>query len=198
MEKFNFKNINLPPASSRALSGMQSVRATFKLSEQTIKTINIVAAQLGIRQKSLFDHLMEDADDLRAVAGEINQDDPVEERRVQKTYVISRNSLTILEKVSQNCNASRDVLIEYSVQRLMPIIEREKEKQIKRKEIVNEFRRLIQKGQQLLENSEELLGEEDLISGRLASAIAFSANAYQHMAEYVKKGDDLETLRHNL
>jgi hypothetical protein len=194
MKKYKNKDVNLPPASSRALSGMQSVRATFKLSEQTIKTINIVAAQLGIRQKSLFDHLMEDAENLRAVADEIQQIEPVVKKRTFKTYVISRKSLTRLEKVSQTSNASRDILIEYSVQRLMPIIEKEQEKQIKREEIIKEFRKLIMQGNKLLEKSEELLDEDDAVFNRLASAIAYNVNAYQHMAEYVKKGEDLRSL----
>ena len=192
MKKFKNKDVNLPPASSSELTGMQSVRATFKLSKRTIKTINVVAAQLGIRQKSLFDHLMDDAENLKAVADEIQQLDPVAKERIQKTYVISRKSLTRLKKVCQVSNASRDILIEYSVQRLMPIIEEEQEKQVKRKEIINEFKQLIQQGQQLLEKSGQLIDEDDVVFNRLASAIAYSANAYQHMAEYVKKGEDLE------
>lgn len=192
MDKFKKKDMNLPPASSSELTGMQSVRATFKLSKRTIKTINVVAAQLGIRQKSLFDHLMEDSESLNAVADEIQQTDPVAKERIHKTYVISRKSLTCLEKISQTSNASRDILIEYSVQRLMPIIEKEQEKQIKRKKIINEFKQLIKVGQKLLEESEDLLGEDDVISSRLASAIVYNANAYQHMAEYVKKGESLD------
>lgn len=192
MPKFKNKDVNLPPASSRELTGMQSVRATFKLSKRTIKTINVVAAQLGIRQKSLFDHLMEDAENLKAVADEIQQTDPVEKDRIQKTYVISRKSLTRLEKVCQVSNAPRDILIEYSVQRLMPIIEKEQEKQKKRKEIADEFKILVQQSQRLLEKSGELLDKDDLVFNRLASAIAYSINAYQHMAEYIKKGEDLE------
>ncbi len=192
MKKFKNKNVNLPPASSLELAGMQSVRATFKLSKRTIKTINIVAAQLGIRQKSLFDHLMDDFESLKAVADEIQQVAPVAKERIHKTYVISRKSLTCLEKISQTSNASRDILIEYSVQRLMPIIEKEQEKQKKRKEIINEFKGLVQKSQQLLEKSGEVLDEDDLVFNRLASAIAYSINAYQHMTEYVKKGEGLE------
>ena len=92
----------------------------------------MVAAQLGIRQKSLFDHLMEDAESLKAVADEIQDADPVAKERIHKTYVISRKTLTRLEKICQTSNAPRDVLIEYSVLRLKPIIEKEQEKQKKK------------------------------------------------------------------
>jgi len=38
------------------LRGRQSVRATFRLSEDCIDAISILSAQLGIKQKSVFDH----------------------------------------------------------------------------------------------------------------------------------------------
>ena len=50
------------------LRGRQSVRATFKLSAICIDAISIVAGQLGIKQKSLFDHLFQDAASLRDIA----------------------------------------------------------------------------------------------------------------------------------
>ena len=55
------KGISLPKTFTSDLRGRQSVRATFKLSEGCIEAISIVAAHLGIKQKSLFDHLVEDA-----------------------------------------------------------------------------------------------------------------------------------------
>ena len=54
--------------SSSDLRGRQSVRATIKLSENAINTISVVAAHLGIRQKSLFDHLIEDRRSLGLMA----------------------------------------------------------------------------------------------------------------------------------
>jgi hypothetical protein len=48
-------------ASAMDLRGRQSVWATFRLSEDCIDAISILAVQLGIKQKSVFDHLMEDA-----------------------------------------------------------------------------------------------------------------------------------------
>ena len=194
MEKFQNTNLNLPPASASKLTGMQSVRATFKLSRQAIQTINVVAAQLGIRQKSLFDHLMEDAEDLAAVADEM--DPPVFEtqERVYKTFVVSRKTLTILEEVSRSSNATRDVLIEYSVRRLQPIIEKEQEKQAKRKEIVKEFKQMVASARKLLEKAEDLLDGDDPVVSRLVAAVNYSLNSHQHMADFVKKGEDLASL----
>ena len=73
----------IPRPSSADLRGRQSVRATFKLSERAIDAMSIVAVHLGIKQKSLFDHLIEDMQSLT---------------RVQKTFVISRKTLSNLDE----------------------------------------------------------------------------------------------------
>ena len=59
--KYNQKDIDisLPRPTTLDLRGRQSVRATFRLSEACIDAISILSAQLGIKQKSIFDHLME-------------------------------------------------------------------------------------------------------------------------------------------
>ena len=62
----------LPPQPSFAdLRGKQSVRATFKLSEKAISAISVLSEQLGIKQKSLFDHLMQDMEALNLIAEEV-------------------------------------------------------------------------------------------------------------------------------
>ena len=61
----------LPGVTTLALKGKQSVRTSFKLSEACIQAISIVATQLGIKHRSLFDYLVEDAGSLEALANEI-------------------------------------------------------------------------------------------------------------------------------
>ena len=73
------KGISLPKTFTSDLRGRQSVRATFKLSEGCIEAISIVAAHLGIKQKSLFDHLVEDARFLTSIAREIQNVVPMAE-----------------------------------------------------------------------------------------------------------------------
>ena len=60
-EKQIDRDIFEPQPTTLELRGRQSVRATFRLSEACIDAISILSAQLGIKQKSVFDHLMEDA-----------------------------------------------------------------------------------------------------------------------------------------
>ena len=62
--------ISLP--SSADLRGRQSVRVTFKLTSEAINTVSIVATHLGIKQKSLFDHLIEDVKSLNFIASNVN------------------------------------------------------------------------------------------------------------------------------
>ena len=69
------------------LRGRQSVRATFRLSEDCIDAISILSVQLGIKQKSVFDHLMEDAQVLKNMASELENTEFDRHQRIQKNAV---------------------------------------------------------------------------------------------------------------
>ena len=186
------KGISLPKAFTSDLRGKQSVRATFKLSEGCIEAISIVAAHLGIKQKSLFDHLVEDARSLKSIAREIQNIKLTRQGRVQKTFVISRRSLLSLENISKNFNAPRDALVELSVQRLLPIIAKEREKHEKRKKMLNEIARHLEEGERLLNKTKEIFGEEDTIVQKLESVMTVYDNAYHHIASFIEKGKIIE------
>ena len=51
--------------------------------------------------------------------------------------------------------------MEYSVQRLLPIITREREKHRNRKKILKDLRQYVEAGRQLFSRSTDALGEED-------------------------------------
>jgi hypothetical protein len=186
------RGISLPKTFTSDLRGRQSVRATFKLSEGCIEAISIVAAHLGIKQKSLFDHLVEDARSLKSIAREIQNIKLTRQGRVQKTFVISRRSLLSLEDISKNFNAPRDALVELSVQRLLPIIAKEREKHEKRKKMLNEIAKHLEEGERLLNKSKEIFGEEDTIFQKLESVMTVYDNAYHHIASFIEKGKIIE------
>jgi hypothetical protein len=186
------KGISLPKTFTSDLRGRQSVRATFKLSEGCIEAISIVAAHLGIKQKSLFDHLVEDARSLKSIAREIQNIKLTRQGRVQKTFVISRRSLLSLENISKNFNAPRDALVELSVQRLLPIIAKEREKHEKRKKMLNEIAEHLEEGERLLNKTKEIFGEEDTICQKLESVMTVYDNAYHHIASFIEKGKIIE------
>lgn len=185
-------NISLPKTFTSDLRGRQSVRATFKLSEGCIEAISIVAAHLGIKQKSLFDHLVEDARTLKSIAHEIQNIKLTKQGRIQKTFVISRRSLLSLENVSKNFNAPRDALVELSVQRLLPVIAKEREKHGKRKKMLNEITKHLEEGERLLSSAKGMFGAEDMMSIKLESVMTAYRNAYHHIASFIERGKIIE------
>jgi hypothetical protein len=189
---FGQKDDIIPRPSSADLRGRQSVRATFKLSERAIEAMSIVAVHLGIKQKSLFDHLIEDVQSLNLIAREVESDRFSTLNRVQKTYVISRKTLSCLDETSKRFNAPRDALVEYSIQRLMPVINRERERHRKRKEILRDMTELLENGLEVLQKSRSLLGEEDPVSVRLESAMRSLVNTQGHVKDFVEKGEIIE------
>jgi len=182
----------IPRPSSADLRGRQSVRATFKLSERAIDAMSIVAVHLGIKQKSLFDHLIEDIQSLNLIAREVESERFGALNRVQKTFVISRKTLSNLDETSKRFNAPRDALVEYSIQRLMPVITRERERHRKRKEILRDMNEHLENGLEILKKSRLQLGEEDPVSVKLESAMRSLVNAQGHVRAFVEKGEIIE------
>src|SRR5210317_1535650 len=165
-------DISLPKPSTLDLRGRQSVRATFRLPEACIDAISILSAQLAIKQKSIFDHLLENAQVLKSMASELENTKFDRHERIQKTFVISRRSLSFLDSISNKHNAPRDALVEYSVRRLLPIIARERKKHEKRIELLAAISNHFAKGEKLLLKAEELLGMDDPIVNKLQTTMS--------------------------
>ena len=182
----------LPRPTPKDLRGRQSVRATFKLSAKAIEAMSIVAVHLGIKQKSLFDHLIEDAQSLKLIAREVESDRFNRIGRIQKTFVISRKTLYSLDETSKRFNAPRDALVEYSIQRLLPVITREREKHRRRKEIVKDMNAHLENGLEILQKSKKLLGEDDPVFIKMESAIRALVNAQRDIEDFVEKGNIIE------
>ena len=183
---------SLPRPSPSDLRGRQSVRATFKLTERAIEALSIVAFHLGIKQKSLFDHLIDDIRSLNLIARDVQTDRFDRLIRIQKTYVLSRKTLSCLEEASKMFDAPRDALVEYSIQRLIPVIEEEREKHIKRKEILGEITEHLEQGEKILLKSRELLGINDPVYDKFETAMAVCKNAKEHIEAFVEKGKIIE------
>ena len=186
------KNTSVSNASVLDLRGRQSVRATFRLSEACIEAISILSTQLGIKQKSVFDHLMEDARILKQMARELENTEFDRHERIQKTFVISRRSLSFLDTVSSEFDAPRDALVEYSVRRLLPIIANERKKHEKRKELLGEISNHFAKGEKLLSKAEGMLGTDDPIVNKLQMAMSVYKNAFDDIASFIDKGKIIE------
>jgi hypothetical protein len=185
-------NLDILGSTFDDLRGRQSVRATFKLTNDCIDAIAIVAAQMGIKQKSLFDHLFQDTDALSTIARKYSNARLQSANRVQKTFVMSRNSLLSLEDVAKHFNAPRDVLIEISVQRLLPIITTERQRYAKRKAVFSKIKLHLEQGRKLLTESYSELGEEDLLTDRLTAAMGMYESAFKQMSHFMERGKSIE------
>ena len=174
------------------LKGKQSVRATFRLSQQVIDLLALIADQLGIKQKSLFDQLVEDATVLERIAKDDNEYGQNRVERKQKTFVLSRSSLSVLNSVASKRNISRDLLVEISIRRLLPIIESEIEKHNHRKALLKEMEKYLKKGEVLLEKTEELLGKDDFLYGLIESQVAMVQKNCSTIDQVVQKGTPME------
>jgi hypothetical protein len=184
--------ISISSPSTMALRGRQSVRATFRLSEGCIDAISILSAQLGIKQKSIFDHLMEDAQILKDMASELEKSEFDRHERIQKTYVISRRSLSFLDTISSEYDAPRDALVETSVRRLLPIIANERKKHEKRKVILAEISNHFETGRKLLSKADNMLGTDDPMVNNLRTAMSVYKNVLDDIAGFIERGKIME------
>lgn len=186
------ESILISGTTSNELRGRQSIRATFKLSTGCIDAISIVAKHLGIKQKSLFDHLAEDTRILKRIAQEAGEGHFPLQDRVQKTFVISRRSLQAIETISKLFNAPRDVLVEHSIQRLLPIIAAEREKHGKRKALIGELHRHFSEGLALREKMKVEIGQDDPLYSLMDSMMKYYHHTLEQMSDFVKKGKIIE------
>lgn len=170
------------------LLGKKSVRATFKLHPTAIELLSIIASQLGLKQKSLFDYLMEDQDALHAMAASMPPDKALTGQRIQKTFVVSQRSLDALEDATKDADASREDLIERSIQRLLPVLEKEQRRQRRRSEALVMIDKHFKQGKTLANDVKKMVGEEDRLYQSLTAAMLVYKKAYDEMKNLVDKG----------
>lgn len=188
---FNFK---LPHADTAELKSNQSVRATFKLSQNTILALSIVSNQLGVKQESLFDHLVSDTDALKTIAMALKKKHQRTTDGVPKTFVVSRKTISTLQKMADEYKAPRDALVEFSIQRLKPLIQQEKSKIELRKRFVEKFRKGLVYQKDLLAEAKRQLGEDDPICEQLSNALDRLGSTGLTLEAFIKKSEKLKEL----
>ena len=178
--------------SADMLKGRQSVRATFKLPSQVIGLLSFAASQLGLKQKSLFDQLVEDHAFLEQVATGMEQYQPRQEKRKQKTFVVSRNALVALDSVAKTYGVPRDLLVEISIGRLLPVLNAELEKQKKRRQILVDLEAYFALGAALLEKTCHELGQSDPFCRQLQDVLVQSDRVVVELRNQVERGKKIE------
>jgi len=82
--------------------------------------------------------------------------------------------------------------VEYSVQQLLPIIDRERKKHEIRKHIAGKLKDFVKMGHNVLENTRRELGEDDPVFSKLRSGILAVENAYEEIESFIEKGKIIE------
>jgi hypothetical protein len=135
---------------------------------------------------------MEDAQALKSVARELENAEFDPHQRIQKTFVISRRSLSSLDRISSQHNTPRDALVEYSVRRLLPIIAKERKTHEKRKALFAEISNHYAEGEALLAKAVELVGTDDTIVSKLKTAMSLYKNVIDDIAGFIERGKIIE------
>jgi len=182
-----------PGSTMFELRGKQSVRATFKLSQKAIDAIGLVAIHMGIKQKSLFDHIIEDLDALGSLAKTIRIRQFNKIPRRQKTFVLSRRTIDALGTISQAYGTPRDALVEYSIKKLESIIHAEKERHEERKILQKEVMDHFYQGRLLYKKAVAMLGKDDPFCRRIGKAIFACQKTEIELTDFIEKSKVLET-----
>ena len=82
--------------------------------------------------------------------------------------------------------------MEYSIQRLMPVIDEERGRHEKRKRILAEITEYLAEGEKILAKSREVLGEDDPIYDRFEGTMATFRNAQRKIESFIEKGKVIE------
>jgi hypothetical protein len=135
---------------------------------------------------------MEDLQLLSEIAQEIVNARFKRSDRIQKTFVVSRKSLHALDEISSSFDASRDALVEYSVQRLLPTLARERQKHDMRKKIFNDIGNHFAEAETILKKTGDLLGREDPVYEHLKAAVDAYRSAFQHIEDFIEKTRSIE------
>ena len=178
--------------SLNALKGMQSVRATFTLPKHAINLISTIANQLGVKQKSIFDHLVENKDIIEQIADEAKQYEPEKKQRKQKTFVLSRNCLSILDAFAREYKLPRDVLVELSIRQLDPVIAQERQRHENRKLLLAQMQDFRQLGSRFLNRARGLGGRDDETVQKLESFFSQYDKAMVELEAIIEKGKSME------
>ena len=177
--------------SAKQLRGKQSVRATFRLSDQMIDLLRVAANHLEVQQKSLIDELVQNRETLDRVANEAQEivKEPTERR--QKTFVLSRNALNLLDDISDKHELSRDQLVELCISRLIPFVDAEQEKHEQRRLLIKEVNQFLENGKSLLDKADTLLGADDRFRVMLEKIVDYTERNIDELREFVKEKQTL-------
>ncbi len=91
-----------------------------------------------------------------------------------------------------NGRISRDILVEISIKRLLPLLMAEREKHFKRAKILSEMEKYLRHGRELLVQTENLLGTSDPVYEMVGRMVRLGEEKVMALSDIVAKGKALE------
>ncbi|MCB2146401.1 MAG: hypothetical protein KQI81_07990 [Deltaproteobacteria bacterium] len=191
MNEAKFEDRNGAPLQSNNfedLLGKKSVKATFRLRPEVISVLSILSTQLGIKQKSLFDYLMEDVNALHAITRASGPGRFDKAKRVRKTLMLSQKSLAALKAAAEQSSTSLDDIVERLIHRLLPVFEKERRRQGKRENALAKIKKHFNQGKPLMHEIRRLVGKEDSLYQSFQAVMRSYAKAFADIETLVNKG----------
>ena len=172
------------------LKKRQSVRTTFKLPEKTINLLKLSAKQLGIKQKTLLNQLIEDETILHILARDAQTHCRIDDDCRPKTFVLSKKALDLIDVMLDRYDIARDILVELSITRLSSYIDSLSQKHDQRRMLLKE----LDKYQQLLEDvsnkAKAAFKQEDPFRMKLERLSQTTQKNIEEITKLVKEKDD--------
>lgn len=161
------------------LSERQSVRTTFRFSEDSLNAINWLVESHELKPKEILDALCADERFLtyviQAVKDENKEASAV--KRNRKTFVISKKALRLLNKYSRENQVARDRIVENLILSFKSVLqqqaEKEKEQEKEAKEIISG---LCKQAYSVEEQLKDLLHEDNPILDRFGEVVVVLDN----------------------
>ncbi|MEN8140206.1 MAG: hypothetical protein ABFR97_03185 [Thermodesulfobacteriota bacterium] len=178
----------------KQLRAKQSVRVTFKLSPETIVLLRSMAGQLGIRQKTLFDQLIAASDLMAGGTPASPGAAPEPQRRRQKTFVLSQETVDTLNQLARRHNVPRNLLVEMFIHRLRPILAEEQERHGLRRQLLPDLAQQTAAMADLQARARRLLGSDDPLTREVSQLSQAAQAAQSRIMAIVAQGESLADL----
>ncbi len=94
--------------------------------------------------------------------------------------------------LSKELNVSRDLLVEVSIQRLLPILRAEKEKYENRSITYKDMERYLEQGKKLFKKAEHLLGAEDATCEKIKLSIDMNERNLENLRRMIERNKAME------
>ena len=137
---------------------------------------------------------MEDEDALRVIAASSPADTAEKAQRVQKAFVVSQKFSTTLEVITKHSPASRSALIERPIQRLLPVFEKERERQDKRERAFAMMENHFKQADVLFNEIKQLVGKDDSLFALIKPLLIQYAKAFAEIKKLVDRGKRISKL----